>query len=173
MMISIPFLFLALFSLIGAVVAIASTKPMNSALGLLLTALCLSGLYLTLDAKFLFMAQIIVYVGAVITLILIILMFLNINESHLPNEKNKFLKISIGIFMMLPFNFIILKELSLLPEIKSTIMIGSAKAIGEVMFTSWTVAFELISVLLLVALIGAIILAKKFKKEMTKETING
>ncbi|MEA3497642.1 MAG: NADH-quinone oxidoreductase subunit J [Campylobacterota bacterium] len=170
---NIPFIFLASFSLIGGIVAIASTKPMNSALGLLLTALCLSGLYLTLDAKFLFMAQIIVYVGAVITLILIILMFLNIDESHLPDEKNKYLKISMGIFMMLPFNFIILQELSLLPAIVSSVTEGTTKAIGQIMFSSWVVAFELISVLLLVALVGAIILAKKFKKETVKDGSNG
>ncbi len=157
------FIILALFCLFGAVVAISSKKPISSALGLLVVALGLSGLYLMLDAKFLFMAQIIVYVGAVITLILIILMFLNIDERQLPDEKNKFLKISLGIFMMLPFNFIILKELSNLPLISNLEATGSIEDIGNIMFSNWLVSFELISVLLLVALVGAIVLAKKIK----------
>ncbi len=161
---SIIFLILAVIILFGAIVAIASKKPMNSALGLLLASLGLSGLYLMLDAKFLFMAQIIVYVGAVVTLILIILMFLNIDESDLPDEKNRLLKISFGIFAMLPFNFIILQELSMLPALNNTVDTGSTKEIGTILFENWLVSFEFISVLLLVALIGAIIVAKKLKK---------
>lgn len=161
------FFIVAFLTLFGALVAIVSKKPMQSALGLLLSSLSLSGLYLLLDARFLFMAQIIVYVGAVITLILMILMFLNLDESQLPNETNRYLKIGLGVILMIPFNFIILKELSFLPFV-FTEEIGSTKVIGEVMFRSWLIPFELISILLLVALIGAIILAKKLKKKETQ-----
>lgn len=158
------FFTIAFFTLFGAIVAIISQKPMHSALGLLLTSLSLAGLYLLLDAKFLFMAQILVYIGAVITLILMILMFLNVEESSLPNEDNRYLKIGFGVILMLPFNYILLNELSLLPVLQSSDQIGSTQAIGEVMFANWLVPFELISVLLLIALIGAIILAKKTAK---------
>jgi NADH-quinone oxidoreductase subunit J len=158
---NIIFLFIALLIIVGAIFAIASKKPMNSALGLLVVSLSLSALYLMLDAKFLFMAQIIVYVGAVITLILVILMFLNIDEKDLPNEDNKFIKISMGIVIMLPFNFIILNEFLKLPVIIATKTVGSIENIASTMFSKYLVPFELISVLLLVALLGAIVIGKK------------
>jgi NADH-quinone oxidoreductase subunit J len=160
-MIDIWFFLLAFLTLFGALSAILSKKSMHSAIGLLVTSMSLAGFYLLLDAKFLFMAQIIVYVGAVITLILMILMFLNVDDSQMPGEGNRFLKIGFGIMIMLPFDFIILEELSKLPVTNSIQTTGSLKLIGESLFSNWLIPFELISVLLLVALIGAIILAKK------------
>ncbi len=165
-MTEIVFIALCLFAIAGAIVMLVSKKPLNSALGLLITMLCIAGLFALLSASFLFMVQIIVYAGAIMTLILFILMFLNIKDEELPDEPKKYIFISLGVVLMIPLNILILKAISQLPNGDLSIVegdFGDIKPIGIILYNNWLVSFELISILLLVALVGSIVLAKRRK----------
>lgn len=163
-MIDLLFILLSFLAIAGAVAMIVYTNPMYSALGVLISMLSVAGLFALLNAIFLFLVQIIVYAGAIMTLILFILMFLNIKEEDLPKEPHKFKFIVLGAVFMIPLNILILKAVSKLPQkdlLLTNTDFGDIKPLGMQLYTNWLVAFELVSVLLLVALIGAVVLASK------------
>jgi len=170
MMSNLMFLALSLFAIMGGVMMLVYKNPMYSALGLLVSILSVAGLFALLNATFLFMVQIIVYAGAIMTLILFLLMFLNIKEENLPKEPKKYMLIGLGTLIMIPFNVVILKAVSNLPDANMNIIEGSfgdIKPIGEKLYTDWILSFELVSILLLIALVGSIVLAKR--KKVNKE----
>lgn len=171
-MIDFIFVALAIFAIAGAIAMILYKNPMYSALGILITMLSVAGMFALLNATFLFLVQIIVYAGAIMTLILFILMFLNINDEDLPNEPKKFKLIGLGAVIMLPLNVLVLSAVSKLPEKDFNITdtdFGDIKPIGIELFDNWLVAFELISILLLIALLGSVVLAKKRKSKIKKQ----
>jgi len=165
------FISLSFLAIAGAVAMIVYANPMYSALGVLISMLSVAGIFALLNATFLFLVQIIVYAGAIMTLILFILMFLNIREEDLPHEPNKFKLIAFGAAIMVPLNVLIIKAVSKLPT-KDMLLansdFGDIKPIGMQLYTNWLVAFELVSILLLVALIGAVVLAKKRTSRVKK-----
>jgi NADH-quinone oxidoreductase subunit J len=166
MMTDFMFLALSFLAIAGGVAMLVNRHPMYAALGLLISILAVAGLFALLSATFLFMVQVIVYAGAIMTLILFILMFLNINEEDLPDEPNKFKFIALGIILMLPINVLVIKAISQLPNGDFSIVgsdFGGIKEVGLLLYQNWLVSFELISILLLVALLGAVILVKKRK----------
>ena len=169
MIANIIFLAFAFFAISGAIAMIVYKNPMFSALGVLISMLSIAGMFALLNATFLFLIQIIVYAGAIMTLILFILMFLNINEEDLPNEPNKYRLIIIGAIIMLPLNILVLKAVSLLPEKDMSTLdtnFGDLKPLGITLYDNWIVAVELISILLLIALVGSVVLAKKRKTKI-------
>jgi NADH-quinone oxidoreductase subunit J len=169
MIANIIFLALTFFAISGAIAMIVYKNPMFSALGVLISMLSIAGMFALLNATFLFLIQIIVYAGAIMTLILFILMFLNINEEDLPNEPNKYRLIIIGAIIMLPLNILVLKAVSLLPEKDMSTLdtnFGDLKPLGITLYDNWIVAVELISILLLIALVGSVVLAKKRKTKI-------
>ena len=164
------FVALSIFAIVGGVMMLVYKNPMYSALGLLVSILAVAGLFALLNATFLFMVQIIVYAGAIMTLILFLLMFLNIKEEDLPKEPKKYMLIGIGAVIMIPFNLVILKAVSNLPDANMNIIegtFGDIKPIGEILYSDWILSFELVSILLLIALVGSIVLAKR--KKINKE----
>jgi NADH-quinone oxidoreductase subunit J len=166
------FIALAFLAISGAIAMIVYTNPMYSALGILITMLSVAGMFALLNATFLFLVQIIVYAGAIMTLILFILMFLNIKEEDLPKEPNKYKLIGIGAIIMIPLNVLILKAVSKLPEKDLSISnteFGDIKPVGMELYNNWFIAFELISILLLIALIGSVVLAKRRKSKLNNE----
>jgi NADH-quinone oxidoreductase subunit J len=138
--------------------------PMNSAISFLACILAIAGIFSLLSASFLFMIQIILYAGAVITIILFIIMFLNVPESSLPKEPAKMSLIALGVLLVLPILFVIYRAVSRLPVGDMSVIpfeFGKIKQFGQELFYGWLLPFELISVLLLVALVGAIMLSRK------------
>ena len=165
------FIALSFLAISGAIAMIVYANPMYSALGVLISMLSVAGMFALLNATFLFLVQIIVYAGAIMTLILFILMFLNIREEDLPKEPKKFKLIALGAVIMIPLNVLILKAVSKLPAKDLTISqsdFGGIKPVGMQLYNNWLVAFELISILLLVALIGSVVLAKKRTSKIKK-----
>ncbi len=166
------FIALAFLAIGGAIAMVVYANPMYSALGLLITMLSVAGMFALLNATFLFLVQIIVYAGAIMTLILFILMFLNIKEEDLPKEPNKYKFIILGAFVMIPLNILILKAVSKLPAKDLSISntdFGNIKPLGLELYNNWIIAFELISILLLIALVGSVVLDKKRKSKLNKQ----
>lgn len=170
-MIDILFIGLSIMAIAGGVTMLTHKQPMYAALGLLISILAVSGLFALLSATFLFMVQIIVYAGAIMTLLLFILMFLNIDEHDMPQEPKKTRNIIVGALVMIPLNIVILKAVSALPEKDMGIIennFGGIKEVGMLLYNNWLISFELISILLLVALVGAVVLAKRKKTRGTQ-----
>ncbi len=160
----IVFYILSFFALFSATVMIYVKEPMTSALSFIVTLLCLAGLFALFSATFLFLVQIIVYAGAIITLILLIIMFLNIQEENLPKEPKKLRNIIISAVVIIPIDIALLKALRTMPERGIPLLddgFGSVKSLGMVLYKDWLLPFELISILLIVSLIGAIVFAKR------------
>ena len=173
-MIDLIFIGLAFLAISGAIAMIVYANPMYSALGVLISMLSVAGMFALLNATFLFMVQIIVYAGAIMTLILFILMFLNIKEEDLPKEPRKFQLIGLGAIIMIPLNILVLEAVAKLPAKDLTVIdsdFGDIKPLGNVLYNDWILAFELISILLLVALIGSVVLAKK-RKSRIEDTVS-
>ncbi len=172
-MIDFVFLALSFFAIAGGVTMLFHNNPIYCALGLLISILSVAGLFALLSATFMFMVQIIVYAGAIMTIILFLLMFLNIKEEDLPPEPKKNILIAMGVIFMIPINLLILEAVGRLPDSDMSIVeegFGGIKELGMKLYNDWLLPFELISILLLVALIGAVVLAKKRAK---KELNNG
>lgn len=162
-MMDILFLLLSFFAILGAVGMVSLHQPVHSALSLILTIIALAGLFALLSASFLFMVQIIIYAGAILTLFIFIIMFLNVKEANLPKEPNKNLTLFLGSLALLPLNFLILPAFYKMPLLTTPLEhdFGKIKPLGMELFTKWLFPFELISILLLVALIGAVVFGRK------------
>jgi NADH-quinone oxidoreductase subunit J len=166
------FFILALLAIAGAVGMISLMQPMYAAICFVVTLLALAGIYALLGSSFLFAIQIIVYAGAIISLILFIIMFLNIKPENLPHEPAKNRLILISSIMILPFSYLLISMLKYLPEPKTLPKgFGDLKDVGLTLFNDYLLPFETVSILLLISLVGAIVLAQKPapKKEATDD----
>lgn len=166
-MLNVVFILLSTFAISGAIGMVSFRQPSQSALSFIMTIISIAGLFALLSATFLFMVQLIVYAGAVITLLLFIIMFLNVQEDKLPKEKGRFRIMLAGSIFLIPFNLVVLKAFKDLEDKSLTILpneFGGIELVGAKLFTGWILPFELMSILLLVALVGAIILALRINK---------
>lgn len=160
------FAFITLIAVISAIMVITCKNPINSALSLVMTFFCLATYYVMLDAPFMAAVQVMVYAGAIMVLIVFTIMLLNIRVDATKKHSHKVVLGSIiGFFTLLNTVFLLLKSKAALPTgiytpeiIKAT---GHTELIGKEMFTNFLLPFEITSILLLVAIIGAVILAKK------------
>lgn len=158
------FLILSAAAFLSAVGMIYFRQPINSALSFIVTLLSIAGLFALLGGSFLFLVQIIIYAGAVVTLILFIIMFLNIKEKNLPDEPKKLQWIFSIALLVSPFSAYLI---SVVHSTNFTPLclgnFGDIHAVGMTLFSQWVLPFEMISILLLVTLVGVVILAKKEK----------
>lgn len=158
------FLGFAVLAVLGAVGLVVFRHPMNGAMSFVVTLISLAGLYALLSAKLIFALQLIVYAGAIMSLIVFIIMFLNIQPSDLPQEDTKLLYIIGGGILVLPIGLFLAKIVKSLPNSATDIVgnnFGGVKEVGLLLFRDWLVPFEIVSILLLVSLVGAVILAGK------------
>ena len=158
------FIGFAVQSVLGAVGLVLFRHPMNGAMSLVVTMISLAGLYALLSAKLIFALQLIIYAGAIMSLILFIIMFLNIQTDDLPEEKGRLWFTLGGIVVLIPLASFLIKIIKTLPASKVTIVgngFGGVKEVGLVLFQDWLLPFEIVSLLLLVALVGAVVLAGK------------
>ncbi len=158
------FIAFAVLSVLGALGLVLFRHPMRGAMSLAVTMISLAGLYALLSAKLIFVLQLIVYAGAIMSLIIFIIMFLNIQEEHLPVEEKRFIYLLGGVIVLIPIGSFLIKVVKSVPGVEATIVgngFGGVKEVGLVLFQDWLLPFEIVSILLLVALIGAVVLAGK------------
>ena len=159
------FFILAFLTVASALMVVINRNPIYSALSLVVTLFSLAGIFLLLEAYFLAVVQIIIYAGAIMVLFLFVIMLLNLER------EEKFLSISdprilLTAFLSLIFAGMMAKfifgSLSLLQDgAESVGDLGATKNIGLSLFTDYLLPFEIASLLLLVALVGAVLLAKR------------
>ncbi len=136
-----------------------------SAMMLVLTLICLSGLYLTLHAQFLAIVQIAVYAGAIMMLVLFVIMLLNLSPEDFKIGGNwktvAGLLAAFGILAQLLAAIFMSHDK--LPQTinQNASLLGTTESIGQTLYTSYSFPFEMASIILISAAVGAIILAKK------------
>jgi len=160
----IIFSILAFFMLGGAIVMLLSKQTIFSAFGFLITMIGLAGMFALLESRFLAVAQIMVSVGAVVVLSMLTILTVNAQEKNLPKEQFKTLWILFSLGLVSPFTFLLYKVLLTLPNHFAEMETLTAKVTGELLFSKWVLPFETLSILLLSAMLGAIIIAKNRSK---------
>jgi NADH-quinone oxidoreductase subunit J len=138
--------------------------PISSALSLIGVMGSLAVLYLLLGAEFIAMAQMIVYGGAVMVLFIFVIMLLNAGTEK-STSKSWFAQI-VGLPLLLAFVALLVFLIrGVLPAMRSvefgSWVGGTAEQIGQMLFTEYLLPFEIISVLILIAILGAVVLARK------------
>jgi NADH-quinone oxidoreductase subunit J len=156
-----------IFSVIAIVCAfnvVLQRHPISSALSLIGVMGSLAVLYLLLGAEFIAMTQIVVYGGAVMVLFVFVIMLLNAGAEK-SSGKSWFARIA-GLPMLLAFVAVFAFPVrSALPPMRAvefgSWVGGTAQRIGEMLFTEYLLPFEIISILILIAIVGAVVLARR------------
>lgn len=165
------FVVFSLIAIVAAVGVIVSRRPIYSALFLLTNFASLAALYVMLQAQFLAAVQVIVYAGAVVVLFLFVVMLLGGGELSDIRDPNRpfvrrfgwprFLAVALGILLFAALAYgLVSGELSATQGSADAFGQGSVQAISAVLYTDYLLPFELASVLLLVGMIGAVVLAR-------------
>jgi NADH-quinone oxidoreductase subunit J len=141
-----------------------SRNPVTSAMFLVLTIASLAGLFVLLQAYFLAAVQILVYAGAVIVLFLFVIMLLDLKEEE--RRKLKKFGLAAGCVVVLAVFGIFCKAYlfsgtPLSARLPAPILEGATAPLGKLLFQQFLLPFEILSVLLLVAMVGVILLSKK------------
>ena len=163
---SIFFFVVAAVAVISSILVVTCKNPINSALSLVMTFFCLATFYVMLDAPFMAATQVIVYAGAIMVLIIFVIMLLNVKTESTKRGSHAVLAgSSIGVFVLfLTCWFLIKGTLTGATgnlDHALVVKVGHVELIGKALFTDFLLPFEITSLLLLAAIVGAVILAKK------------
>jgi NADH-quinone oxidoreductase subunit J len=164
-MTTVFFLIFAAIAVFCAINLVVQTHPIASALSLIGVMASLAILYLQLGGEFIFAAQVIVYAGAIMVLFIFVIMLLNAGAETPTFQVSRFVKY-LGIILLIAFlgliSFVIQAAL---PKTEGVVFGafqgGTALEIGRKLFTTYLLPFEVTSVLILIAIVGAIVLARK------------
>ncbi len=174
---TLVFYFLSIILLFAALRVITARNPVHAALFLILSFFSAGCIWALLQAEFLAIAIVLIYVGAVMVLFLFVVMMLNINIDRLREGFWRYLPVGalVGILMVLEMAFILggdyfSKFQSQAPQVAAGY--SNAKEVGRLIYTDFVYPFELASVVLLVAIIAAIAIAYRGPKK-TKYTPPG
>ena len=159
------FAILSLFIVGGSVAMIINKQTLLSAFGFLVAMLGLAGMFALLDSRFLALAQIMVSVGAIIVLSMLTILTINAKEENLPHEPYKYRWILFSSIIVSPFTLLLYKTLHSFGKGFEQGESFTATLIGKTLFREWVLPFEIVSVLLISAMIGAIVIARKEKKK--------
>lgn len=160
------FLILALIITLTALGVVLFRNPINSALCLIANMLCIAGLFAMLEAHFLATVQVIVYAGAIMVLVVFLLMLLNY-KMEAPRKLRLLYSISAAICAVFFLWMVVPQILNFFDGFRyaSPAVAGSVRAMGEVLYVRYVYLFEVASVLILAALVGAVMLGKRTYRE--------
>lgn len=157
------FYFVAFLSIFFAIMVIFAKNPIHSVLYLIITFFTFTIHYILLNAQFLAIVNFIVYMGAIMVLFLFVLMLLNLNEESVGSKSNLLKMIGVIAGMCLIITLVgsarVLNASE--PLVLQTQDLGLVKNLGKVLFSKFLLPFEVSSILLLSAMVGAVLLAKK------------
>ena len=167
----ILFYFFAGLAVLGGVLVVTMRNAVHSAVFLITSLLATAGLYLTLNAEFLFVVQIILYVGGIMVLFVFVIMLVNLDVALHQVQFNRQTWVA-GLL-----SFALLAELLAAvalahsgntpmlppppPQAVASSLPGNTEQIGSLLFQNYVIPFEIASILLLVALVGAVVMGKK------------
>lgn len=171
----VTFIFLATAMIIGAIGVITLRQPVHAALSLVGTLLILAVIYITLQAHFLAAVQVIVYAGAIMVLFLFVIMLLNV-EGEGRGEHFGWLRLAaygtamIAVATLVVTAFMNPRPLPEAEVVDAALSGGGAAQIGEVLFERFVLAFQLVAVLLLTSIVGAVSLVQRKTEPVTSQS---
>ncbi|WP_320052694.1 NADH-quinone oxidoreductase subunit J [uncultured Acetobacteroides sp.] len=164
---SLIFYILATLAVISALGVVFVKNPINSVLLLICTFLTIAGQYILLNAQFLAVVHVIVYMGAIMVLFIFVIMLLNLNK-----EKESFQKLMVKVAALLTSGLLLLVLLAAAakvslaaPNAAPSADLGLVRNLGLVLFRDYLFPFETASVLFLAAMVGAVVLGKREPKK--------
>src|SRR5262245_43738956 len=165
------FFYFALIIAVTSILVVVLRNPVYGALSLLIMFFHVAGLYVTLHAEFLAAVQIIVYAGAILVLYLFVVMLLNVRQDERYHRQWPVAGL-IGLVLAVEGLMLTALKGQPVPPVQSGEMQaggpGNTEALGDVLYSAYLYPFEVASLILLVAMIGAIILAKRNLLEPTE-----
>ncbi len=163
---SITFYLVAILSIFFSLMVIFSRNPIHSVLYLIITFFTFTVHYILLNAQFLAIVNFIVYMGAIMVLFLFVLMLLNLDKESEPMKSNlvKVAGLVAGLCLLITLVGS-MKSLHISdPVLLKDPDIGMVKNLGKVLFSEFLLPFEISSILLLTAMVGAVLIAKREPK---------
>ena len=158
---TILFVTTAIFSMVGALVTVSARRPLRAAIGLLLHIVSLAGMFLTLDAQLLAAIQLLVYAGAVVVLFVFVIMLIGPASEVGPIQgriasRTMSLAVTIAIVLAVSTSLAYYDP----PWGAASPEFGTVEGLGMAIYSKALVPFEVISITLLVAIVGAIAVAR-------------
>jgi NADH-quinone oxidoreductase subunit J len=159
------FILTALVAIVAALLVILQRNPIASVMYLVTTFVAQAILFIQLRAAFIAILQVIVYAGAIMVLFLFVIMLLNLRREDFGKDiRLKYKPLAIAFAVVLLIETLVVINASLIPaqsgaDLSATF--GSVHEVGKELFTTYLYPFELTSVLLIVAILGAVVMAKK------------
>ncbi len=161
------FFVLAAISVISGLLMITSRNPVTAVIWMILSLLGVAGIFLTLGAEFIAIIQVLVYAGAILVLFLFIVMLLNLRAELVASHTlpQKVVAAILGAAFL--YELVVVSSTGVEESVKGTVEVakvaaqGNSEAVARLLFSDFLFPFEIISVLLLVAIVGAIILGRR------------
>lgn len=159
-MTTLLFYLFAILTVVGAAGVITARSPIYSAMSLVGTFFCLAGIYVLLYAHTIAVLQVLVYAGAIMVLFLFVIMLLSLGEAVGP-AKVTFSRVVGGVSAAGLFALLVV-AIRPFAALKAPVpsSFGTLQSIGAQLYTQWLAPFEAVSLLLLVAMVGAVVVAK-------------
>ncbi|SRR5579883_462744 len=161
----IAFYVLSAGAIIFALLTITRKSAVVSALMLVMTFCFLAGIYLTLSAQFLAVVQVAVYAGAIMVLVLFVIMLLNLESEdiRITSSWKSLVGVLVALGVLAQILAMIFMSEDKLPKTisASAAVLGTTESVGTTLYTAYSFPFEMASIILISAAVGAIILAKK------------
>lgn len=155
-------------AVVSAILVITRKNIVHSAVFLAATLLSVAGIFLTLHAEFLAGVQVMVYVGGILVLFVFVIMLISVERSVTERQFNKQWMVALiaAAALIVEFGYGIYrgKDSFVLPPAETPVadtLTGNTQAVGMALFTNYLLPFEIASILLLVAIVGAVVLAKR------------
>jgi NADH-quinone oxidoreductase subunit J len=166
---TVLFYIFAAMTLLGGILTITRRNAVHSAISLIVSLLGVAGLYLLQQAEFLFAVQIVLYVGGIMVLFLFVIMLVNLDEAAKERQFNRQWLVAlaavaavgaeIGYFLYKGKEAFHIAEATAGAAVASAI--GNTEQVGDSLFSEYLLPFEVASLLLLVAVVGSVVMAKK------------
>lgn len=156
------FYLFALLAIVSALLFVTRKNPVPAALWLVNVMFALAGLYVMLDAPFVGAIQVLVYAGAIMVVFVFVVMLLNLGRSEITDLRSLGARLGAGLMGIALLANLLVALRNRLPRVATSPATDNVvEPVAASLFTDYLVAFELTSIVLLVAVVGAVLLAKK------------
>ena len=158
------FYFFALLTLGGGILTVTRKSAVHSAISLIVSLLGVAGLFLLQKAEFLFVAQIVLYIGGIMVLFLFVIMLVNLDEAARVRQFNQqwWVALACVLAVAAEIAYFLRKPLHLAaagPPVSGSP--GNVERVADLLFSQYLLPFEIASLLLLAAVVGSVVMAKK------------
>jgi NADH-quinone oxidoreductase subunit J len=155
----------ALLAIGGAIATVTRRSAVHSALSLIVSLLGVAGLFLLLQAEFLFAVQIVLYIGGIVVLFLFVIMLVNLDEAARQRQFSRTWALGALCALLVGVQTVALLAgsgwLRLPPAVTPSAPKGNVEGLADVLFSRYLLPFELVSLLLLAAIAGSVLLARR------------